>query len=76
MYAHNHSVVDERYRYTRYAEGSEELYDRKRDPHEFNNLIDKAKGDEKLAAVVERLSAWIPRDEAGKPDLVEDRVEQ
>jgi len=37
IYAHNHSVVDTRYRYTRYAEGSEEFYDRQTDPHEFSH---------------------------------------
>ena len=73
IYGHNHSLVDEQYRYTRYADGSEEFYDRKADPHEFENLIAKAKKDEKLAAVIKRLGNWIPEDEAGKPDLVNDR---
>ena len=73
IYAHNHSLVDEQYRYTRYADGSEELYDRKADPHEFDNLITKAKDNAKLAAVIKRLAKWIPKDEAGKPDLVDDR---
>lgn len=72
IYAHNHSLVDERYRYTRYADGSEELYDRQADPHEFENLIPKAKEDTKLSAVIQKLSAWIPKKEAGKPDLVMD----
>lgn len=74
IYAHNHSVVGDCFRYTRYAEGSEELYDRKTDPHEFDNLIGKAKTDESLQAVVGKLAAWIPEKEAGKPDLVDDRV--
>lgn len=74
IYAHNHSLVDDRWRYTRYADGSEELYDREADPHEFDNLIAKAREDAKLQAVIKRLGAWIPRGEAGKPDLVDDRV--
>lgn len=76
IYAHNHSIVDSRYRYTRYAEGSEELYDREKDPHEFDNLIAQAKTDEALQGVVKKLSAWIPKDEAGKPDLVDDRIKR
>ena len=76
IYAHNHSVVDTRYRYTRYAEGSEELYDRSQDPHEFDNLIEQAQADAKLQAVIKRLSAHLPKDEAGKPDLVDDRVKE
>lgn len=67
-------MVDERWRYTRYAEGSEELYDRRADPHEFDNLIATAKDDAKLQAVIKRLAAHIPKNEAGKPDLVDDRV--
>ncbi len=74
IYAHNHSVVDDRYRYTRYAEGSEEFYDRQTDPHEFDNLIESAKKDEKLAAIIQELASHIPKDEVGKPDLVDDRV--
>ena len=76
IYAHNHSIVDTRYRYTRYAEGSEELYDRSTDPHEFDNLINQAKSDKNLQAIIKRLSAHIPQDEAGKPDLVDDRVKK
>ncbi|MBY5959395.1 sulfatase [Membranicola marinus] len=34
----NHSVVFGNYRYIRYDDGSEELYDRQEDPNEWNNL--------------------------------------
>jgi arylsulfatase A-like enzyme len=34
----NHSVRTERYRYIRYADGSEELYDHESDPNEWTNL--------------------------------------
>ena len=74
IYAHNHSVCDTRYRYTRYADGSQELYDRQADPHEFDNLIDQVDSNEQLKAVVKRLTEYIPQHEAGKPDLVDDRV--
>ena len=53
IYAHNHSVCDTRYRYTRYADGSQELYDRHADPHEFENLIGEAESNTKLQEVVE-----------------------
>lgn len=70
LYSGNHSLCDEQYRYIRYADGSEELYDRAKDPHEHENLITKTKDRPELQAAVERLSAWIPKDQAGKPDLV------
>lgn len=34
----NHSIRTESWRYTRYADGSEELYDEKKDPYEWTNL--------------------------------------
>ena len=34
----NHAVIDARYRYIHYADGSEELYDTANDPHEWVNL--------------------------------------
>lgn len=34
----NHAVRTERYRYIRYRDGSEELYDLQEDPHEWTNL--------------------------------------
>lgn len=70
MYAHNHSLVGDRYRYTRYADGSEELYDRQADPHEFDNLIARAKDDPDLQAVIRRFSEWFPDQEASEPDLL------
>ena len=76
LYAHNHSLVDTRYRYTRYADGSEELYDRQADPHEFDNIINQARTDDHLSAVIEHLKQAIPKEEAGEPDLVNDRIKQ
>ncbi|MEC9326721.1 MAG: choline-sulfatase, partial [Verrucomicrobiota bacterium] len=37
----NHSVRSERFRYIRYANGSEELYDHLKDPNEWLNLASK-----------------------------------
>jgi arylsulfatase A-like enzyme len=76
IYAHNHSVCDTKYRYTRYADGSQELYDRQAEPHEFKNLIKESKTTAELQAVVKKLADWIPKKEAGKPDLVDDRVKK
>jgi arylsulfatase A-like enzyme len=38
----NHAIRDDRYRYIRYADGSEELYDHQNDPYEWTNLATKA----------------------------------
>jgi arylsulfatase A-like enzyme len=39
----NTAAQSERYRYIRYEDGSEELYDHKKDPHEWTNLIGNKK---------------------------------
>jgi len=52
----NHAVRTERWRYIRYADGSEELYDVKADPHEWDNL---ARRDD-LAGVKRELQRWLP----------------
>lgn len=70
LYSHNHALRDERYRYIRYADGSEELYDHSTDPHEHHNLSAKTKDNPEHRAVVKRLSAWLPKEQAGQPDLV------
>ena len=52
----NHSARTERWRYIRYADGSEELDDERADPNEWMNLA--AKPD--LAAVKIELARWLP----------------
>ena len=52
----NLGIRDVRYRLIRYADGSEELYDIQKDPHEHQNLI--ASGD--LNSVADRLRSAIP----------------
>lgn len=56
----NHSVRSERWRYIRYADGSEELYDHFRDPNEWSNLADNPE----YIEVIDKLSTWLPSDDA------------
>lgn len=52
----NHSIRTERYRYIRYADGSEELYDMVDDPREWNNLAMQPA----LAPVIRDHRKWLP----------------
>ncbi len=52
----NHAVRDARYRYIRYADGREELYDHQSDPGEWTNLAGKAE----LEPVKVRLAGKLP----------------
>jgi len=56
----NHAVTGERYRYIRYADGGEELYDRRQDPNEWVNLASQAPH----AEVKRRLAAFLPTRDA------------
>ncbi len=51
----NDSVIDERWRYIRYVDNTEELYDHQVDPNEWFNLSDK----KELIAVKNRLKAFL-----------------
>ncbi|MCP4853920.1 MAG: sulfatase [Fuerstiella sp.] len=53
----NHAIRDGRYRYIRYADGTEELYDHKNDSYEFTNLA----GSTDMVAVKEELAAHLPK---------------
>lgn len=60
----NAAVRDDRFRYIRYADGSEELYDHQVDPHEWNNLASLPS----MRATIQRLTLslpleWAPRAE-------------
>ena len=56
----NHAVRDERWRYIRYADGSEELYDMEKDPAEWTNLARRPEHDAQRA----RLARWLPAHDA------------
>ncbi len=56
----NASVVDERWRYIRYVDGVEEVYDLSTDPMEWSNLA--SRDSEEITAVKSRLGAVIPEE--------------
>jgi hypothetical protein len=53
----NHAVVDGRYRFIKYRDGGEELYDHENDPNEWNNLA----ADPDYNEIKERLSKSFPQ---------------
>ena len=59
-YRGNHALRSQAWSYIRYNDGSEELYDRRRDPHEWVNRA----SDPDLANVKTDLARWIPKQEA------------
>ncbi|HIQ20072.1 MAG TPA: DUF4976 domain-containing protein [Planctomycetes bacterium] len=52
----NHAIRSRRWRYIRYHDGTEELYDHQHDPMEWTNLA----GDPQYARVKQELAAWLP----------------
>jgi arylsulfatase A-like enzyme len=59
----NHSVRADDWRYTRYQDGGEELYNHRTDPNEWTNLAHHAR----FAEQIGRLRAWI-RADYGSPN--------
>ena len=55
----NHAIRDGQFRYIRYADLSEELYDHTNDPYEFTNLAN----DPSMLATKHRLAAFLPKHE-------------
>ncbi|MEM9282883.1 MAG: sulfatase [Verrucomicrobiota bacterium] len=55
----NHAISTPRWRFIRYFDGSEELYDRSRDPNEWNNLAK----DPEHAEMLEKMRARVPTEE-------------
>jgi len=79
----DNSLRTERWRFIRYSDGSEELYDLKQDPNEWDNLADSEKHKEIKADLSNRLAMkyfdpdqaeWYPRyskqANAPKPDMM------
>lgn len=56
----NHSLRDERWRYTRYSDGTEELYDHDADPMEWTNLASRSEH----TATKQRLAQFLPKADA------------
>lgn len=56
----NHALRNERWRYIRYADGGEELYDHQNDPNEWTNLAGKPE----FASVKADLAKWLPKTDA------------
>ncbi len=52
----NHAVRTQRWRYIRYADGSEELYDHNQDPNEWTNLARRSDMD----PIISELRAFLP----------------
>jgi len=59
----NHAVVSDSFKYIRYADGSEELYDVRKDPNEWSNLA----GQRRYRDVERELEQYLPAADA--PDL-------
>lgn len=53
----NHALRSERWRYIRYDDGSEELYDHRKDPDERTNLAANAE----YAKVIADFAKWLPK---------------
>ena len=56
----NHSIRSERWRYIRYRDGTEELYDHERDPLEWTNLAE----DGSYKSIKRELAQWLPETNA------------
>jgi len=56
----NHAVRSEKWRYIRYADDSEELYDMSADPNEWVNLASRTEH----ASTKEELARWLPKTSA------------
>jgi len=56
----NHSIRVRDWRYTQYADGSEELYDHRSDPNEWKNIA-ASPGSK---AMIANLQKWLPKTNA------------
>ena len=58
----NHAIRSDRWRYIRYVDGSEELYDHQTDPNEWDNLAEKPEHQ----SVITSHRKWLPKTEANQ----------
>ncbi len=56
----NHALRSQRWRYIRYADGGEELYDHANDPNEWTNLASRPE----FAEIKTELAQWLPGTDA------------
>jgi choline-sulfatase len=63
----NHSLRTEGWRYIRYSDGTEELYDRDNDDLEWKNLLWPKRPDPEHRRVADELAKWLP--ETNVPDV-------
>jgi arylsulfatase A-like enzyme len=64
----NYAVITEQWRYIRYVDGAEELYDRKADPNEWTSLASQRPG------LCKELRGWIPKADNGPAPGSADRI--
>jgi arylsulfatase A-like enzyme len=57
MFPESYAIMNKQWRYIRYKDGTEELYDVQKDPNEWNNLAEQAK----YADLKKRLAAEAPK---------------
>lgn len=62
----NHTVRSERWRYIRYNDGGEELYDHAKDPNEWTNLAGKPE----MESVKAAHRKWLPKTDAPDSPIV------
>jgi len=63
----NHAIRTDRWRYIHYEDETEELYDHRNDPREWNNLA----GDDQYENLKDSLKQWLPKMEADSvPDMM------
>ena len=55
----NHALRTKRWRYIRYADGTEELYDHDVDPHEWDNIAQKPE----YSGLINGYKKWMPENE-------------
>ncbi len=53
----NHSIRSQNFRYISYSDGSEELYDHRVDPNEFNNIVSRPASKQ----IIQSHRRWLPQ---------------